>query len=81
MPSGPKNSRSPPNSTTLSGARQPRLAVTFSSTKLAMLLPVSFLILFAPKINSSLRNFLIAVIVKPTLITPAPLAGVKSVAV
>ena len=43
-----------------------------------MLLPTNLLILLEPNIYNWLRNFLMAVIVKPTLITPAPLPALKS---
>ena len=78
IPSGPRKRISPPNSITVSDARQPKSLVTLSNAKLAKLFPTNLLILSLPKIYSWLRNPIIWVIVKPTLITPAPEAGEKS---
>ena len=50
IPSGAKNNKSPPNSTTLSVARHPKFEVTVSRVKLAEFSPTNLLILFVPNI-------------------------------
>ena len=77
-PSGPRNTKSPPNSCIVSPLIQPMFLVTGTIAKSAAVFPASLNILFSQKIKRLSRKTFMPVIVSSTLILPAPLPEVKS---
>ena len=80
-PSGPKNTTSPATSLIVSESTQPILVVIGCNTKSASVLPTNLSILFSLNIINCSLKAISPVISVPTLIFPAPLAGLKSLSV